>query len=226
MNNPKQFSKPCILTALATAMATPLSVVIRAPLANTIAACVGGKDAQSKVNSPLLMWRNTCGSLIDNDVDIYWIPDLENQWLLLLFLVSQLHVLVLCCLLLLLILAKLLLHAYHIRGSRWRPIAVKQAAYSATQTCLARIVSYSLICWTIQTMSLQLMLIVQSSHMHTYTKCLCFTRCPVPSVLENPWRETWWSSAGRKWVRWWEQTMSGQVNPSNGKVHAHLRQTV
>lgn len=52
-------------------MATPLSVVIRAPLANTIAACVGGKDAQSKVNSPLLMWRNTCGPLIDNDVDIY-----------------------------------------------------------------------------------------------------------------------------------------------------------
>ena len=30
-------------------MATPLSVVVRAPLANTIAACVGGKDAQSKV---------------------------------------------------------------------------------------------------------------------------------------------------------------------------------
>ena len=30
-------------------MATPLSVIVRAPLANTIAACVGGKDAQSKV---------------------------------------------------------------------------------------------------------------------------------------------------------------------------------
>jgi len=49
MNNPRRFSKPCILTALATIMATPLSVVVRAPLANTIAACVGGKDAQSKV---------------------------------------------------------------------------------------------------------------------------------------------------------------------------------
>lgn len=34
-------------------MATPLSVVVRAPLANTIAACVGGKDAQSKVTETI-----------------------------------------------------------------------------------------------------------------------------------------------------------------------------
>ena len=34
-------------------MATPLSVVVRAPLANTIAACVGGKDAQSKVTKTI-----------------------------------------------------------------------------------------------------------------------------------------------------------------------------
>ena len=53
MNNPRRFSKPCILTALATVMATPLSVVVRAPLANTIAACVGGKDAQSKVTETI-----------------------------------------------------------------------------------------------------------------------------------------------------------------------------
>ena len=36
MNNPRQFAKPCILSALATVMTTPLSVIVRVPLANTI----------------------------------------------------------------------------------------------------------------------------------------------------------------------------------------------
>ena len=58
MNNPRRFSKPCILTALATVMTTPLSVVVRAPLANTIAACVGGTDAQSKVTEIVYVHRS------------------------------------------------------------------------------------------------------------------------------------------------------------------------
>lgn len=49
MRNPRQFTKPCTMTALAVAMATPLSVIVHSSIANTIAACVGGKDAQSKV---------------------------------------------------------------------------------------------------------------------------------------------------------------------------------
>lgn len=51
MNNPRRFAKPCTMTALAVAMATPLSVVIRSSIANTIIACVGGKDEQSKVRN-------------------------------------------------------------------------------------------------------------------------------------------------------------------------------
>lgn len=50
MNNPRKFTKPCMMTALAVAMATPLSVIIRTSIANTIIACVGGKDEQSKVS--------------------------------------------------------------------------------------------------------------------------------------------------------------------------------
>ena len=50
MNNPRRFTKPCMMTALAVAMATPLSVIIRTSIANTIIACVGGKDEQSKVS--------------------------------------------------------------------------------------------------------------------------------------------------------------------------------
>lgn len=38
------------MTALAVAMATPLSVIVRTSIANTIIACVGGKDEQSKVS--------------------------------------------------------------------------------------------------------------------------------------------------------------------------------
>lgn len=49
MKNPRKFAKPCTMTALAVAMATPLSVIVHSSIANTIAACVGGKDAQSKV---------------------------------------------------------------------------------------------------------------------------------------------------------------------------------
>lgn len=49
MNNPRKFAKPCTMTALAVAMATPLSIIIRSSIANTIIACVGGKDEQSKV---------------------------------------------------------------------------------------------------------------------------------------------------------------------------------
>ncbi len=37
------------MTALAVAMATPLSVVVHVSIANAIAACVGDKDAQSMV---------------------------------------------------------------------------------------------------------------------------------------------------------------------------------
>ena len=36
MNSPRQFATPCLMTALATAMVTPLSAIIRTPLANTI----------------------------------------------------------------------------------------------------------------------------------------------------------------------------------------------
>ena len=50
MNNPRRFTKPCTMTALAVAMATPLSVIIKTSIANTIIACVGGKDEQSKVS--------------------------------------------------------------------------------------------------------------------------------------------------------------------------------
>ena len=50
MNNPRRFTKPCMMTALAVAMATPLSVTIRTSIANSIIACVGGKDEQSKVS--------------------------------------------------------------------------------------------------------------------------------------------------------------------------------
>ena len=49
MWNPRVFTKPCTITALAVAMATPLSVIVRSSLAATIAACVGCKDYQSKV---------------------------------------------------------------------------------------------------------------------------------------------------------------------------------
>ena len=52
MRNPRVFAKPCTMTALAVAMATPLSVIVRSSIATTIAACVGGKDAQSKVDCP------------------------------------------------------------------------------------------------------------------------------------------------------------------------------
>lgn len=50
MNNPRKFVKPCTMTALAVAMATPLSIIVRSSIANTIIACVGGKDEQSKVS--------------------------------------------------------------------------------------------------------------------------------------------------------------------------------
>ena len=50
MNKPRQFTRPCMMTALAVAMATPLSVIIRTSIANSIVACVGGKDEQSKVS--------------------------------------------------------------------------------------------------------------------------------------------------------------------------------
>ena len=49
MRNPRVFTKPCTTTALAVAMATPLSVIVRSSLAATIAACVGCRDYQSKV---------------------------------------------------------------------------------------------------------------------------------------------------------------------------------
>ena len=52
MRNPRVFAKPCTMTALAVAMATPLSVIVRSSIATTIAACMGGKDAQSKVDHP------------------------------------------------------------------------------------------------------------------------------------------------------------------------------
>ncbi len=49
MRNPRVFTKPCTITALAVAMATPLSVIVHSSLAATIAACVGCTDYQSKV---------------------------------------------------------------------------------------------------------------------------------------------------------------------------------
>ncbi len=48
-NNYRVFSKPCTMTALAVAMATPLSAVIRSSIANAIAACVGDEDTQYMV---------------------------------------------------------------------------------------------------------------------------------------------------------------------------------
>ena len=50
MNSPRRFTKPYTMTALAVAMATPLSIIIKTSIANTIIACVGGKDEQSKVS--------------------------------------------------------------------------------------------------------------------------------------------------------------------------------
>lgn len=84
MKNPRKFSKPSILSALATAMVPSLSVAIRyllhtytqsyisttyllycrAPMANTIAACVGSKDIQSLVACPCTIGKPVRGRFV------------------------------------------------------------------------------------------------------------------------------------------------------------------
>lgn len=39
MSAPRHFATPCLMSALATTMTTPLSAIIRTPLANTIGRC-------------------------------------------------------------------------------------------------------------------------------------------------------------------------------------------
>ena len=60
MKNPRKFAKPCTMTALAVAMATPLSVIVRTSISNTIAACVGAKDTQSKVRQYDCVFLGCC----------------------------------------------------------------------------------------------------------------------------------------------------------------------
>lgn len=50
MSNQRRFAKPCLAAALAATMATPLSVVLRTPVTNAVAASVGGKEEQSMVS--------------------------------------------------------------------------------------------------------------------------------------------------------------------------------
>lgn len=49
MRKPKQFAKPSIRSGLAAAMTPPLSVIIKSSVADTIAACTGSLEEQSKV---------------------------------------------------------------------------------------------------------------------------------------------------------------------------------
>ena len=55
MTSPKLFLHPTVVTGLAVAMATPLSVVLRASLASTVAACMSGIVSQKKVRTITLL---------------------------------------------------------------------------------------------------------------------------------------------------------------------------
>ena len=52
MLRPHQFTKPCVLTGLATALSPSLAVITRTPMTTAIASTVGSKDYQSKVSCP------------------------------------------------------------------------------------------------------------------------------------------------------------------------------
>ena len=63
-NNPRQFRKPSIQSALAAAMATPLSIAIRVPIAGTVASCVGAKDIQAMVSCPISVGEELDGTVV------------------------------------------------------------------------------------------------------------------------------------------------------------------
>lgn len=64
MLRPHQFSKPCILTALANAMSPSLAVITRIPLTAAVMSTVGDKDAQSKVSCPSSLNRPVKETLV------------------------------------------------------------------------------------------------------------------------------------------------------------------
>ena len=49
MRYPRQFDRPCLMTALATALSPALVPVVRTPLGPTIAACLGDEQSKLKV---------------------------------------------------------------------------------------------------------------------------------------------------------------------------------
>lgn len=53
MRYPRQFDRPCLMTALATALSPALVPVVRTPLGPTIAACLGDEQSKLKVSCPL-----------------------------------------------------------------------------------------------------------------------------------------------------------------------------
>lgn len=67
MMRPRQFAKPCILSALATVMSPALSVITRTPMSNSVASSVGSKETQSKVSCPNSLAPPEVGTVVKYD---------------------------------------------------------------------------------------------------------------------------------------------------------------
>ena len=55
MRKPRKFSKPCVQSALAIAMTTPVAIATHIPVLSVVAACVGRKDIQQKIVCPSIV---------------------------------------------------------------------------------------------------------------------------------------------------------------------------